>query len=282
MIGLSCEQLDQYREDGYLAMPKYFALEEIDLLRSTAQADQQLRKHAFGKSDGEGGSVRISVWNHPGNDIYGMFARCRRVVDVAEHLLGDEPYHYHSKMVMKDARGGGGWTWHQDYGYWYSNGLLSPNLTSCFIAMDRSTKENGCLQIIPKSHQLGRIDHILTGEQTGADPERVTEILHRFPLVYMEMQPGDVLFFHPNLLHCSEQNHSDNPRWSMICCYNAKSNNPYKESHHPNYMPLLRVPDSAICELGSKGFSARDEEVAWLQNAVDQQSRTMGSQDRGA
>jgi hypothetical protein len=121
---------------------------------------------------------------------------------------------------------------------------------------------------------------VLSGEQTGADPERVVEILNRFPLIHVEMQPGDVLFFHPNLLHCSEQNHSENPRWSMICCYNAKSNNPYKESHHPSYIPLLRVPDSAIRDLGAKRFSTSDGKVAWLQNAADQQSRTMGRQNR--
>ncbi len=63
--------------------------------------------------------------------------------------------------------------------------------------MDRATKENGCLQVIARSHELGRIDHTLTGQQAGADMERVQEILKVLPLVYVEMQPGDVLFFHP-------------------------------------------------------------------------------------
>ncbi len=62
----------------------------------------------------------------------------------------------------------------------------------------------------------------------------------------MEMDPGDVLFFHANLLHRSDQNRSDNPRWAMICCYNAARNDPYKEAHHPRYTPLQKVPDSAI------------------------------------
>ena len=57
------------------------------------------------------------------------------------------------------------------------------------------------------------------------------------------MEPGDALFFHCNLLHRSDQNRSEHPRWSMICCYNAARNDPYKESHHPRYTPLRKVPD---------------------------------------
>lgn len=58
--------------------------------------------------------------------------------------------------------------------------------------------------------------------------ERVREAEKVLDLVYVEMEPGDVLFFHPNLLHRSDQNKSDHPRWAMICCYNAARNNPYK------------------------------------------------------
>ena len=48
---------------------------------------------------------------------------------------------------------------------------------------------------------MGRIDHILAGEQAGADPERVNHAINRFPMQYLEMEPGDALFFHCNLLH---------------------------------------------------------------------------------
>ena len=70
------------------------------------------------------------------------------------------------------------------------------------------------MQLMPYSQTLGRIDHVLTGDQAGADRERVEEILKRLPLEYVEMATGDALFFHPNLLHRSDQNRSENPRWS--------------------------------------------------------------------
>ena len=63
--------------------------------------------------------------------------------------------------------------------------------------------------MIEGSHRLGRIDHVLTGQQAGADRDRVGEVLERLPLVHVEMQPGDALYFHPNMLHRSDRNTSD-------------------------------------------------------------------------
>jgi ectoine hydroxylase len=124
------------------------------------------------------------------------------------------------------------------------------------------------MQVIRGSHNLGRIDHVLTGGQAGANMERVEEVLKVLPLDYVVMDPGDVLYFHANLLHRSDQNRSDNPRWSMICCYNAARNNPYKEAHHPRYTPLTKVPDSEILAAGNKRFAESDEGV-WIDNSKD-------------
>jgi ectoine hydroxylase-related dioxygenase (phytanoyl-CoA dioxygenase family) len=249
---------------------------EVGLLSRAAREDRVLDQKSFAKGDGEGGVVRLSLWNHPTDTIYGMIAKSKSIVESAEKLLGDEAYHYHSKMIMKDAEIGGAWTWHQDYGYWYQNGVLAPNLTSAYIAVDRATRENGCLQVIRGSQHLGRIEHELTGDQAGADPARVEEILKRYELVHVEMRPGDVLFFHANLLHRSDSNRSSQPRWSMICCYNARSNDPYKESHHPRYTPLGKVPDSAIREAGARRFALDSEDAAWLDDGNDLSARQLG------
>lgn len=274
-VSLSEQQLDQYRQDGFLVLKHLFDQDEVDLLRRSAKEDKALDDHAFGRDDGEGGTVRLSLWNHPGDGIYGAFARCNRMATTADQLLGDEAYHYHSKMIMKDARVGGAWAWHQDYGYWYDNGVLTPNLTSAFIAVDPATKENGCLQVIRGSHHCGRVQHQLSGEQAGANLERVTEILKRFELVYVEMDPGDVVFFHSNLLHRSDQNESAHPRWSMICCFNARSNDPYKDSHHPRYTPLDRLDDAAIKQMGVRRFADDQADVAWLDPNHDASAKSL-------
>jgi ectoine hydroxylase-related dioxygenase (phytanoyl-CoA dioxygenase family) len=185
-----------------------------------------------------------------------MIARSEKIVGGMEQLLDDEVYHYHSKMSAKEPKVGGAWEWHQDYGYWYNNGCLFPDMASVFIAIDECTRENGCLQVLRGSHKLGRIEHGRFGEQTGADPERVKIALERLEHVHCEMAPGTGLYFHGNLLHASAPNTSDKPRWGLLCCYNTRHNDPYKESHHPRYTPLAKVPHAAIKQIGAKATAA--------------------------
>jgi hypothetical protein len=115
------------------------------------------------------------------------------------------------------------------------------------------------MQVLKGSHKMGRVEHGKFGDQTGADPERVENAKKVMEHVYVELAPGDVLFFHSNTLHASDQNKSDKPRWSLICCYNTKHNNPYKASHHPFYEKLEKVSDSALKEAGAKLFSEGEE-----------------------
>ena len=248
---LSDPQCEQFQRDGYLIVERLFDSAEVDLLGRIARADQELATQAASRRDGDGGVIRLSVRNALADDIYSAFVRCRRVVDTMERLLGGEVYHYHHKMILKEPRVGGAWEWHQDYGYWYENGCLFPDLASCMVAVDRATRSNGCLQVLSGSHRMGRLDHGPVGDQTGADPVRVQAALSRLERIFCELEPGDAIFFHSNLLHRSDRNESDSPRWALICCYNAARNDPFKESRHPRYEFLEKWPDERIKELGS-------------------------------
>jgi ectoine hydroxylase len=267
---LTPDQISAYERDGFIIVRGLFTAEETGLLGETAHNDNAMDKASSSMDDGQGNEVRLALWNHPGDEVYGMFARCKRMVDSVEQLLGDEAYHYHSKMILKDAKVGGAWAWHQDYGYWYQNGVLYPDLCSVMVAVDRATEENGCMQVLKGSHKLGRLNHILSGDQAGADLERVEEAKKRLELVHVKMGPGDALFFHSNLLHCSAANNSDHPRWAMICCYNAASNDPYKDSHHPRYTKLSKVADEKVLEVGRS--DAKRSGVAFADLKVDDES----------
>jgi ectoine hydroxylase len=256
---LTDSQVQQFQRDGFLIIRSLFDAEEAEILRKTAKADAAFKKHAHDLKDGEGGTAKLVLWNKAGEDLYGTVARCHRLVDAMEELLGDEVYHYHSKMSIKEPYTGGAWAWHQDYGYWYQNGCLFPDMASVFIAVDANTRENGCMQLLKGSHLLGRIEHGRYGEQTGADPERTDEAMKVLELAYAELAPGDALFFHSNILHRSDQNKSPHPRWSLLCCYNTKHNNPYKASHHPFYEKIEKVPDTRIKEMGVKLFAESTE-----------------------
>lgn len=205
------------------------------------------------KRDANDNIVSLRMWNTPTNDIYGMFARNERVVRNVELLLNEPVYLYSAKMIMKNAREGGAWEWHQDYGYWYNYGCLLPTMLSCLIAVDPARKENGCLQVLKGSQMIGRINHERVNEQSIADSERVEVALRHFELVYLELDPGDTVFFDCNILHRSDTNKSDSRRWNYIASYNTVRNAPYKRVRdYGNYEPLAVVPHDAI-----RNFSAQ-------------------------
>lgn len=157
-------------------------------------------------------------------------------------------YHYHGKLIQKNAKSGGTFLWHQDYGYWYKNGCLFPEMLTYFVALDKCDKSNGCLKVLKGSHKCGRIEHSMVAGQTAADIDRVRELKKKLELVYVELEPGDALIFSCNLLHCSGPNDSDRRRWAYLMCYNTRHNNPVKVHHHPCYTPLNKVPNTAIKE----------------------------------
>jgi len=254
---LSPVQRQQYDKDGLVIVRSLFDAQEVDLLRRAMEEDPAIADHSIGRPDAEGGVTRISLWNRAGDSVYGLAARCTRMVDTAEDLIGEEVYHYQSKLTAKDPFTGGAWEWHQDYGYWYYNGCLRPDMFSCMIALDRSDRENGCLQIVRGSHRLGRIDHVpVSDKQNAADPERMKHILAQHETVHCELDPGDAVFFHSNALHRSDQNRSPRRRWTLLICYNAASNDAYVREDDRSYVPLDRVDDGAIKRAGLK-FAAR-------------------------
>ncbi|MGC1441414.1 MAG: phytanoyl-CoA dioxygenase family protein [Burkholderiaceae bacterium] len=193
---LSKAQQKAYHEDGFTIARAVFSEPETGLLRRAMEEDPKIASHSLIRPDAEGGGTRISLWNRAGDSVYGMAARCARIVDTAEQLIGDPVYHYQSKLTAKDPFGGGAWEWHQDYGYCYYNGCLRPDMLSRMIALDRSDRNNGCLQVIRGSHKLGRIDHVQVSEkQNSADPARLDQIVARYEVVHCEPDPGDVLIF---------------------------------------------------------------------------------------
>ncbi len=257
---MSSEELAGFQADGFCIVRGMYDAAEVDLLRRAMEEDPDVSGHLIDRLDAQGSATRIALWNRAGDSVYGMAARCARMVDTMEALLGGAVYHFQSKLTAKQPFVGGAWEWHQDYGYWYHNGCLFPHLASCQIALDRSGQENGCLQMIRGSHLLGRIDHVpVPGEgQNVADPERVRSILERLDLVPCELEPGDAVFFHANTLHRSDQNRSPHRRWTLICCYNRIDNDTIVREHDRYYVPLDKVPDSALREAGLRFASGTE------------------------
>jgi ectoine hydroxylase-related dioxygenase (phytanoyl-CoA dioxygenase family) len=256
---LSQHQIETYKKDGYLIVKDFLHKEEVDKLYKIAIDDDMLRKHAFDLNDMSGKKTKLTLWYKPGNDAYGLLTKSNRMVNSVHQLLDGESAvcHFHSKLMQKEPKVGGAWEWHQDYGYWYKNEFLFPDqMMSVMVAITEANKENGCLQVIKGSHKMGRIEHGFAGEQVGASQHYVDLALKTMELVYVEIDAGDALFFHSNLLHRSEANLSEKPRWSLISVYNRSTNIPYNEPSQSAIVPLEVVPDEALMEWQTENIGA--------------------------
>ncbi|MDB4999177.1 MAG: phytanoyl-CoA dioxygenase family protein [Mucilaginibacter sp.] len=258
---LTAQQISDYNRDGYLIVKNFCNAEEIGRLYSTALNDDAMRKNALDLNDQSGKKTRLSLWFTPGNDVFGYLTRSERMITPVGQLLGeDSPVcHFHSKLMQKEPKVGGAWEWHQDYGYWYKNQFMFPDqLMSVMVALTPANKENGCLQVVKGSHKLGRVNHGFSGEQVGADITMVNNALQTMELIYCDLDAGDALFFHSNLLHRSEANLSDHPRWSIISCYSLQSNLAYNETSTSWKTPVDVVPDEAILNWDAGSLSNND------------------------
>lgn len=255
---LADEEVRSFYKDGFVIVPGFFSKAEIDKLYGIAVGDTVIHQHAVDLNDQAGKKTKLTLWFKPGDDVYSLMLRSNRMVNsVAKLLDSDSPVcHFHTKLMQKEPKVGGAWEWHQDYGYWYKNQFLFPDqLVSVMIALTEANKANGCLQVIRGSHKLGRVNHGFAGEQVGADMVMVDNALKTMEHVYVEIQPGDALFFHSNLLHRSEANTSDKPRWSIISCYNSLSNPAYNDESTSWKEPVQIVADNALMAAAVMGAS---------------------------
>lgn len=246
MMYLTHEQTAQYERDGYILVNDLFSRAEVDKMIEAVENGDRVAGATFATTDAKGTASKLALWFDLTGDIWSAASTCPRIVNNVRVLMGEEISFFHGKVMLKEAKTGGAWEWHQDYGYWYDQGFLYPHMISAFTALDPATQENGCLKVLRGSHKLGRLNHGRVGQQTGADPSRIEHIESMFELVECEMTPGSVLFFHSNLLHSSAPNHSDHHRRSFIMCYSAWAN-AQLEGGKPVYRDRCPTgPDDAI------------------------------------
>ncbi len=163
---------------------------------------------------------------HLGPAVFNLL-RSPRMLSAVESLIGGEIYsnpiqHVRIKpplsiIAPEDANRArvGRTHWHQDSGV----GLPEADETemvTCWVAITEATVENGCLQVLPKSHREGVALHCTTVDQVGI-PEKLIEEEKAKPV---PLNPGGVLFFHPMCKHASLDNRSDAFRWSFDLRYN--------------------------------------------------------------
>ncbi|HLU48182.1 MAG TPA: phytanoyl-CoA dioxygenase family protein [Planctomycetota bacterium] len=220
---LSPEALEHYEEYGYFAPVRILSEEQVDILRDELAAlvdPSHPGHHLFYEYHSNESSV-------PGTVLFHALGHWRITPGFhdalwnpaftvpASQLLGGAVRFWHDQLFFKPVRDGGVVAWHQDYSYWTRTQPLA-HLT-CWIGLDDSTVDNGCLHYVPGSHRWELLPVTgLAGDMNAILTVLDDEQKRAFQPVAIELKKGEASFHHPLLVHGSYENRTDRPRRAMV------------------------------------------------------------------
>jgi ectoine hydroxylase-related dioxygenase (phytanoyl-CoA dioxygenase family) len=221
---LSSEQLASYERDGYLSGVRILddaqidrLLDELDKFFDPNHPGRELWYEYHTNESADPNTVlfhALGAWRiAPG--FHDLLWHPRMTVP-ASQLLGGPVRFWHDQLFCKPARHGGVVAWHQDYSYWTRTQPMA-HLT-CWIGLDDSTRDNGCVHYVPGSHRWQLLP--ITG--LAGDMDAIHQVLDpqqwemfQKPMA-VELKRGEATFHHPLMVHGSFENRTDRPRRAAV------------------------------------------------------------------
>ena len=220
---LSDEQVKFFHEYGYLEGIRMFTDDQVEVLREELNQlmnPSPTERHLFYE-------YHTNESKDPNTVLFHALGAWRimpafhdllwnpRFTVPASQLLGGPVRLWHDQLFCKPPRHGGVVAWHQDYSYWNRTKPLA-HLT-CWIGLDDSTRENGCLHYVPGSHRWPDLPITgLTGDMDSIQSVLTDEQKEQFKPVAIELKKGESSFHHPRMIHGSYANNTDTPRRGTV------------------------------------------------------------------
>src|SRR5438874_5384843 len=220
---LSSDQVEFFHAKGYLAGIRVLNDEQVDVLREELVElidPNHPDRHLFYEFHSNESADPLTVLFH----ALGAWRISPAFHDLlwnpaflipSSQLLGGAVRFWHDQLFVKPPHHGGVVAWHQDYSYWTRTQPMAH--LSCWIGLDDSTLENGCVHYVPGSHRwnllpitglanaMEAIQSVLTEEQKA-----------QFKPVAIELKKGECSFHHPLMVHGSHENRSDQLRRGAV------------------------------------------------------------------
>lgn len=245
-FALDTPEVEAYHEKGFLILRDVFQPEEIEIYRQEAE---QIVARALALSrefqlepkynlrfemlaDGQPWKIDPFVSISP---LFSALIRDRRIMDRLASLYdGYEAVLFKDKLIFKppDSHGNG---LHQDYNWWQG---FPQSLLTVSVALDASTKKNGCTELWTGHHQGFMHEHGSLDKGT-IDPERLANEEH----VYVDLAPGDMAIFTCFTPHAAASNKSNNARRMLFLSYNDSRDGEHYTAHYEHFRWYRTRPD---------------------------------------
>lgn len=220
---LSTEQIEFFNDNGFLTGIRMLDAgqlaelrEELAVLMEPHQAQNPLF-YEYHLNESEDPSTilfhALGAWRV--SEAFHDLLFHPAIVAAAEQLLGGPVRFWHDQIFVKPARDGAVVAWHQDYSYWTRTKPMA-HLT-CWIGLDDSTEENGCVRYVPGSHKWDLLPrHHLSNDMHAVFEYLTDEQRSAFIPVAAILNAGEASFHHPLMVHGSFENTSDRPRRAAV------------------------------------------------------------------
>lgn len=216
---LSAEEVERYHLDGYLGPYTLCSPEEMAELK--VRIDYALHPDRDSSRlpsmiSALNPAMRRGFGRHHDHPFLFDIANSPAISERVASIMGDDLLLWRTMFFGKEP-GGKLIPWHQDYDGW----LIEPMLvTSAWLAIDETTRQNGCVELIPGSHRkiyplVPSPDDVMDGFPQMADPAGFDES----STVAMELKPGQFFLFNERTLHRSKPNTTANRRLGMAMRY---------------------------------------------------------------
>ncbi len=207
---ITSEVVDTYAADGVVCIKNALHAEWLDLLGmglARVMADPSQAKHLF--YDGQPNEFIETLRNFDAAFEIRRLVFDSPIADMISKLIdSDDIWYYSDEFFVKDGANCGRTPWHQDMPYWPLEGN---KIASAWICLDSIPKDE-CLEYIPGSHKGVRYDgfnpRIVAEDPTaphyGKDLPPLPDIeadRDAWNIASWDIEPGDVIFAHPGVLH---------------------------------------------------------------------------------
>jgi hypothetical protein len=179
-----------------------------------------------------------------GRDELVGFAQHPELLDIVEQIIGPDLILWGSQVFSKPAGDGMAIPWHQDGQYWPMRPLAT---VTVWIAVDAATTENGCLRVIPGTHESGLMPHESTDQLGLALNQGVAKgVLDEREAIDIELEPGQISLHHAMLVHGSNANRSAKRRCGYAIRYMPAT------SHFDRTIPPTRIANNQVIDFSQR------------------------------
>jgi ectoine hydroxylase-related dioxygenase (phytanoyl-CoA dioxygenase family) len=216
---LTPQDVEYYQQNGYLLYHRQ-VFAPYRLARLTAIFEEHLAEK------GEKLSDELDTPHFRDRRLL-EFLLADEVLDLVEPLIGPDIGLFSSHFISKDPYTGRATPWHEDSAFWKERFDRYDRIVTVWLAIDRSTKDNGCMRVLPGSHANGFSDYVEVDPRANTFSREIKDPLDDKRAVYFELERGECSLHDSRIIHGARANTSPYRR----CGYTMRY---FAADHHVN------------------------------------------------